>query len=86
MVSAFICLSLVSPNPRAPNGRVGGGFVTWPTQDILSLLCVCNNQSSLYYPRPCALLTLLQYVCATFVQYMTPPRPSLLMPYTIQYW
>ena len=49
-------------------------------------LCVCKNQSSVYYPRPLALLPLLQYDCATFAPYMTSPRPSLYMPYTIQYW
>ena len=47
---------------------------------------VCKNQSSLNYPRPLALPTLLQCCCATFAQYITSPRPSLHMPYTIQYW
>jgi len=57
----------------------------WPIQDILLLTCVCKNQSFLYYPRPFALPTLLQYDYATFAQYM-PPRPSLVRPYTIKYW
>ena len=46
----------------------------WPIQDLLSLvLCGCKNQSSLYYPRPFALPTLLQYYCATFALYNLPP-------------
>jgi len=58
----------------------------WSIQDILSLVCVCKSPSSLYYPRPFELPPLLQYYCATCAQYTTPPRPSLVMPYTIPYW
>jgi len=55
---------------------------------ILVYLFVCArmNEPSLGYPRPFALPTLLQYYCATFAQYVTSPRPSLHMPYTIHYW
>jgi len=55
------------------------------TRYFFTYLCGCKNQSPLYYPRPFVLHTLLQYNCATFAQYMTSPRPSVLMPYTIQY-
>jgi len=44
---------------------------------------LCTSQSSLHYPRPFALPIRLQYYCATFAPYMTSPRPSLYMPYTI---
>jgi len=47
------------------------------TRYSFTRLCVCKYQLSLYYPRPFALPTLLQYVCATFVKYMIPPRPFL---------
>ena len=56
------------------------------TRYLFTCFCVCTNLSSLHYPRPFALPTLLQYYCATFAQCMTSPRPSLYMPYTIQYW
>jgi len=56
------------------------------TRYSFTCFCVCKHQSSLNYPRPLALPTLLQYDCATFTQYMTSPRPSLYMPYTIHYW
>ena len=45
------------------------------------------GQSAFYCPPPpLAKPTLLQYDCATIAQYTTPIRPSLCMPYTIQYW
>ena len=56
------------------------------TNYSFTCFCVCKDQSSLYYPRPFALPTLLQYFGATFAQDMTSPRPSLYMPYSIQYW
>ena len=56
------------------------------TRYSFTCLCVCKNQSSLNYPRPLALPTLLQYHCATLAQYMTSSRPSLYMLNTIQYW
>jgi len=60
-------------NGRRPHQKGRGGVGNWPIQDILCLVCVCKNQSSLYDPRPVALPTLLQYYYATFAQYMTPP-------------
>jgi len=56
------------------------------TRYAFTCLCVCKNQSSLSYSRPFALPTLLQYYCAIFAPYISSPRPSLYMPYTIQYW
>jgi len=56
------------------------------TRYSFTCFCVCKNQPPLCYPRPFAVPTLLQYYCATFVLYLTSPRPSLLMQYTIQYW
>jgi len=47
---------------------------------------LCTNPSSFYRLPPRAMPTLLQYDCATIAQYMTPIRPPLCMPYTIQYW
>jgi len=52
-------------------------------------LCIinrlCKSPSSLYYPRPFALPTLLQYYCTTFVQYMNSPRPSIRVLALTQY-
>jgi len=56
------------------------------TRYSFTCFCVCKNQSSLDYPRPFALPTLLQYHYATFALYMTSPLPSLYMPHTIHYW
>ena len=55
------------------------------TRYSFTCLCVCKKQSSLYYTRPFAVPTLLQYYCATFAQHMTSPRSSLYIQYTIQH-
>jgi len=64
----------------------GGGCGLAYTRDSFTRFGVCKNQSPLYYPRPFALPSLLQCYCATFAQYMTSARPSLVMPYTIHDW
>ena len=52
---------------------------------FFTYFCGCTNQSSLYYPRPFALPTLLHYNCTTFAQYKNSPGPSFICqtPYTI---
>jgi len=63
------------------------GGDTWPIHEIMSLVFVCARINPPFLtPPPFALLTLLQYYCETFAPYMTSRRPSLCMPYTIQYW
>ena len=66
----------------APPPLFGGGGVLAYTRYSFACFCVCKNQSSLNYPRPLALPTLLQHYCATFAQYMTSPRPSLYICHT----
>ena len=61
--------------------------VYWPIQDILSLVFVCKNQSSLHYPPPiCIAHTTAIYHWTTFAQYKNSPRPFLYIPYTIHDW
>jgi len=46
------------------------------TRYSFTCCCGCKNQSSLHWPRPFALPTLLQYYCTSFAQYKNPP-PAL---------
>ena len=70
----------------SPAACEGMGWGVAYTRYSFTCSRVCKNQSSLYEPRPFALSTPLQYDCATCAPYMTSPRPSLDMPYTMQYW
>ena len=46
---------------------------------------VCTSPSSFDYPRPPTMPTLLQCYCNPIAKHTTLPRPSLCVPYTIQY-
>jgi len=68
-----------------PTTALGGVPGNWPIRDILSLVFVCKNQTSLYYPRPFALPALLKYACATFcaIYDLPPTLPVDAIQYTI---
>ena len=72
------------------------------TRDWFTSKLYCGNISSFYCPPPTSFIvgiyhpfialpppatpTLLQYYCTPIAQYTPRHRPSLCIPYTIQYW
>jgi len=70
---------ILSPTPPPP--------IRWPIQDIISLVCV---YARIHYPFIAPAHSHYPHYCNTIARLLRhiypPPRPSLVMPYTIQYW
>jgi len=68
----------------AKRGFLGLALLYWPLQDIRSLVFVCKNQSSLYYPRSFRIThttaILLRNCCAIYDLSPTLPSYAIHMP------
>ena len=79
--------SRAMPSPSTPDCVRVNKRASWPLQDIRSLVFVCARINHIpLLPRPFRITHTTTILVCDFRVIYTPPRPSLYMPCTMQYW